>query len=94
MARFVKPLLNGGKGAERDDDDARVEADKLFVVVTQLCHMRPAGYSAKVAQKDEKQWPVGMEIRQGARGAFDGVEGKGGGGVSGLGGGLWHVFGG
>ena len=53
-ANFLHPLLNGGKGAEGDDEDTRVELLEFFLVSAQLCGMFTTRYSTKMTEQDEQ----------------------------------------
>ncbi len=54
LADFLHPLLDGGKGSKRDDEDAGIELFEFFLAGAQLCGMFAAGYSAKVTKEDEQ----------------------------------------
>ena len=53
-AGFFQPLLDSGKRSKGNDQDASIEFCKFGLVVTQLCDMLSAGYSAKVTEKDQQ----------------------------------------
>jgi hypothetical protein len=80
-AGFFQPLLDGGQGAEGDDEDPGVEFGKFFLTGAQLCDMLTAGYSAQMTQ--ENQQGVVAVFEHFAKAdllAGGGVQGEGGGG--------------
>ena len=52
-ASFFQPLLNSGESPKGNDQDTSIEFCKFGLVVTQLCDVLSAGYSAKVTEEDQ-----------------------------------------
>jgi hypothetical protein len=73
-------LLHGGERSEGNDKNARVQFGKFVLLVTQLCDMLAAGYSAKVTEKDQQGVSVFENFAKGDLFAIGGGEGEGGGG--------------
>ena len=73
-------MLQGGKRAEGDDEDAGIEFCKFFLARAQLCGMFAARYSAKMAEEDQQGISVFEDFAEGDLLAFGGGEGEVGGG--------------
>lgn len=87
-AGFAHPLLDGGQGAEGDDKDTGIELGYFLLLITQLCDMLTAGYSAKMAEKDQQGVIAVFEyFAKADLLARDGCQGEIGGGFR------YHVFG-
>jgi hypothetical protein len=47
-------LLKGRECPERNDEDAGIAFDKIFLAVAQLCDMFTTGYSAKMTEENQQ----------------------------------------
>ncbi len=71
-AGFFEPLLDSGKRSKGNDQDTSIEFCKFRLVVTQLCDMLSAGYSAKVTEKDQQSVSTFEDFTKGDLFAFGG----------------------
>jgi hypothetical protein len=73
-------LLHGGEHSKGNDKNACVQFGEFGLLVTQLCDMFAAGYSAKVAEKDKQGISTFEHFTERDLFAFGGCQGEGGGG--------------
>jgi hypothetical protein len=78
-ASFIEPLLHGGECTKGNNEDVGIEFCKFGLLVTQLCDMLAAGYSAKMAEKDEQDVSAFEDFAKRDLFTFSGGEGESGG---------------